>query len=126
LTVGKQARKKQDRRNPWRRRRGESPESAEFRRHLLADAEGSCEGLYRRRGSVRLNGVPVPFVEPTRWFEDPVDFDRCVCANGLVQFCRHAFPGERLNCPVADGVLVREIRPGVRMRLVYMLARASA
>jgi hypothetical protein len=118
--MGRASRRKRDFRSAWRRHRGES---AAFRRHLLA-AE-SCEGLYRRLGSIRLNGIAIPLVEPARWFESHMEFDRLVCAHGLTEFCRRPFPGERLDCP-ADGVLVREIRPGVRLRLVYLLARASA
>jgi hypothetical protein len=80
------------------------------------------EGLYRRLGTIRLGGVIVPLVEPVACFPlDPPDFDRGVCAAGLVEFARRPLPGE---CP-GDYVLVREVRPGVRLRLVYEL-RTSA
>ena len=111
------------RHNRERRRRGESREGAEFRRAMLADEPG--EGLFRRLGSLRLNGVPVPYIEPVRWFADHMSFDRAVCACGLVEFCRRPLPGEDVG-PLGDGVLVREIRPGVRARLVFVSARAPA
>jgi hypothetical protein len=54
-----------------------------------------------------------------------MEFDRLVCALGLTEFCLPLFASERLDGP-GDGVLVHEIRPGVRLRGVYLLGRASA
>ena len=66
-------------------------------------------------GSLRFNGVAVPLIEPVRWFDDHLEFDRLVCACGLTEFCRPLFASEQRDGP-GDGVLVREIRPGVRLR----------
>jgi hypothetical protein len=121
--MGRASRRKRDLRSSWRRRRGESRESAEFRRHLLA--EDAVAEVYRRVGSLRFNGVAVPFIEPVRWFDSHMQFDRAVCACGLVEFCRRPLPGEDVG-PLGDGVLVREIRPGVRARLVFLFTKATA
>jgi hypothetical protein len=123
--MGKQGRRKRDLRSSWRRRRGESRESAAFRRHLLGDGAESCEGVFCRVGSVRLNGVPIPLIEPARWFDSHMQFDRAVCASGLKEFCRRPFPREDIG-PVGDGVLVREIQVGIRLRAVFVSGRASA
>jgi hypothetical protein len=81
--------------------------------------------VFRRVGSLRLHGVAVPLIEPVRWFDSHMQFDRAVCASGLVEFCRRPFPGEDVG-PDGDGVLVREIQVGIRLRAVFISGRASA
>jgi hypothetical protein len=83
------------------------------------------EGLYRRLGTIRLGGVIVPLVEPATSFDDHGDLDRAVCAAGLAEFARRPLPCEQIGFP--GYVLVREVLPGVRLRLVFeVLPKASA
>jgi hypothetical protein len=102
-----------------RRRGEESPESRQFRR-LIAE-----EPAYRVRGSMRWDGVELPLVEPVGWFADHLEFDRLVCASGLKEFARRPFPGESPDAGEEDGLLVRELDPGARLRLEYRCRRKA-
>jgi hypothetical protein len=70
-----------------------------------------------------LNGAPIPLIEPARWFDDHLEFDRLVCACGLKEFCRRPLPGEEIG-PEGNGVLVREIQVGIRLRAIFISGRA--
>jgi hypothetical protein len=123
--MGRQSRRKKKRATevpgPGSRWRKESRESAEFRRAMAAPNESA----FRRVGFVRLNGASIPWIEPMEPFNDHMLFDRLVCRSGLREYFRHPLADEAGKHP-GCGILVREVRPGFRLRAVYDLARTSA
>lgn len=76
----------------------------------------ALEALAAYGGTIDVDGSRVPVLHPRGDVADYMDLDRALCAAGLVAFIRPAIAGEA-PFDLAGWVLVREIVPGVRVRL---------